>query len=366
MEFSFSALRFILQTNFAPLVSVFVLFAFIKTNITFTDKINRYFIFICIALLLLTIADNMRFYTSQLPHPNIYRYIAIGVGYVLRPSIIFLLTMLASRYKRKINTIFIIPLILCSAISIISIFPFSKGIMFSFTEDNKIIRGPFGFFSQCLAIFYSIQTIYYSFKNSNTNRIEPFVLIVIEIAALIAFIMEHSFKYDFVLSQVLITSIIFYYFFLLTQTYKRDTLTGLLNRRCFYLEINHLIKNPMILLSMDLNNLKMYNDTQGHAAGDKALITVTKIMGEVFFKHAKLYRTGGDEFMAIFTKHDLKYVENLVEQFQAALHATEYRVACGVAQYIPGDNIEQVITLSDERMYSHKVKLKNTESFKKI
>lgn len=366
MEFSFSALRFILQTNFAPVVSVFVLIAFIKTNVTFSDKINLCFIFICLAVLSLTIADNMRFFTSQLPHPTIYRYIAVGCGYVLRPTIVFLLTMLASRYKRKTNLFFAIPLLLCSTISIISIFPFSKGIMFSFTEDNHIIRGPFGFFSQFLAIFYSIQTIYYSFKNTKNNRIEPFVLIVIEIAALIAFIMEHSFDYDFVLSQVLISSIVFYYFFLLTQTYKRDTLTNLLNRRCFYLQINHLLKREMTLLSMDMNNLKILNDTHGHAAGDKALITVSQEMMKSFSKYAKIYRTGGDEFMGIFKKADMPFIEKLVNNFQEALKKTDYRVACGIAKYTPEDDIEKIISLSDERMYSNKVKIKNEESFTKI
>ena len=94
---------------------------------------------------------------------------------------------------------------------------------------------------------------------------------------------------------------------------------------------------------MDLNNLKVYNDTKGHSAGDRALITVSQIMEDIFSKHAKLYRTGGDEFMAIFTKHDKAFVENLVADFQISLKATEYMVACGIAEYTPGDDIEKVI-----------------------
>jgi diguanylate cyclase (GGDEF)-like protein len=114
----------------------------------------------------------------------------------------------------------------------------------------------------------------------------------------------------------------------------------------------------MILLSMDLNNLKLYNDTKGHGAGDKALVTVTEIMIEVFSKYAKLFRTGGDEFMAIFSKQDSALAEKLVQEFQNKLSKTEYRVACGIAQYVPGDDIEKIITLSDEKMYAHKVLLK--------
>lgn len=366
MEFTFSTVRLYLQADFAPVVSVFVLLAFIKTNVSFSDKINRNFIFICIALLLLTASDNLRFYTAHMPHPTIFRYIATGTGYMFRPTILYLLTFITSRYKTKKNMIICIPLIFCIIISLLSILQIGNGFMFCFSPDNKCLRGPFGFFSHILSTLYAFQVLYYSFKNSSHNKAEPIVIIIMEIAAFVATVMEHSFNYDFVLSQTLISSIIFYYFFLLTQTYKCDTLTGLLNRRCFYLELNHHLKKSIILLSMDLNNLKLYNDTLGHAAGDKALVITTEIMNKVFCKHAKLYRTGGDEFMALFTKVDMLQVESLVEDFQTALNKTEYRVACGVALYSPGDDIEKVITLSDERMYSHKVKLKNSESFKKI
>ena len=361
MEFTFSTLRLILQTNFAPVVSVFVLVAFIKTNISFSDFINRCFLLVCLACLCLTASDNLRFYTARMDHPTIYRYISTGVGYALRPTILYLLTVIASRYKPKRNHYFCIPLILCVLISIISIFPFGKGIMFSFSTNNKVIRGPFGFFSHILASFYAFQVLYYSLKNYNHNRVEPFVIVIMEIADFTAMIMEHSFHFDFVLSQVLISSIVFYYFFLLTQTYKRDTLTNLLNRRCFYLELNHHLKEPMIILSMDLNDLKHFNDTQGHAAGDKALVSVTQEMLKVFAKHAKLYRTGGDEFMAIFKNNDIDTIERLVKKFQESLKKTVYSVACGVADYYPGDNIEKIITLSDERMYVNKIMLKKNK-----
>ena len=365
MEFSFTTLRLILQTNFAPIVSIFVLVAFIKTNVSFSDKINRSFLLISAACLLLTASDNMRFYSSQLDHPTFFRYLSTGVGYILRPTILYLLTGIASRYKSRRNILFIIPLIFCYILSTLSIFQLAHGIMFRFNEQNVNVRGPFGLFSHSLCIFYAIQIVYYSFKSYN-HRFEPIVIIIMEFAAFFATVMEHSFHYDFVLSQTLISSIIFYYFYLLTQTYKRDTLTNFLTRRCFYLEANHILKYPMTLLSMDLNNLKLYNDTKGHAAGDQALVTVSQEMYKHFSKHAKLYRTGGDEFMAIFKKGNFDFIEGLVNNFQEDLKKTEYRVACGIASYTPGDDIEKIITICDERMYSNKIKIKKEEGFKVI
>ena len=232
--------------------------------------------------------------------------------------------------------------------------------MFSFAPDNKFVRGPLGFLSHLVCGLYAFQIVYYSLKNYYNSKFEPVVVIIMGLAASTATLMENRYKFDFMLSQVFVSSIIFYYFFLVTQTYKRDTLTHLLNRRHFYLELNSQLKNPMILLSMDLNNLKIYNDTKGHAAGDRALLTVSEIMTAVFSKSAQLFRTGGDEFMAIFSKQDSVFIEKLVQNFQEKLSKTEYRVACGIAQYVPGDDIEKIITLSDERMYAHKEKLKKS------
>ena len=366
LEFTFSVARLVIQTNFAPVISMLVLIAFIKTNINFTDKINRYFYYACAGSILLTASDNMRFITAHMTEPNIFRYISAGAGYTLRPLVLYLIAIIVGRNTSKKHSIYVIPLAICAFISMISIFPIGKGIMFSFSPENKFIRGPLGFLSHAICAIYAIQIIYYSIKNLNNNKYEPIVVIIMGLSAVIAALMENRYKFDFVLSQVFISAIIYYYFFLMTQDYKKDPLTKFLNRRCFYLELNHQLKSPMVLLSMDLNNLKLFNDTMGHAAGDRALITAANFMNEIFAKHAKIYRTGGDEFMAVFTKNDFDQVEAFVHDFQKALSTTEYQVACGIAQYNPGDDIEKVITLSDERMYSHKVKLKNSESFKKI
>ncbi len=366
MVFSFSAARLLFFVNFPPIVSIIILVAFIKTNVTFSDIINRIFFLACAAVFLLVVADSTRFVTARMDHPCFLRYFSKSVGYILRVFIIYLITLIAKRKKTNKLFLYSLPLFFIFLVCTLNMFSFARGILFTCDENNVFYRGPLGFTPHLACVFYSIFLLYYSFKNFSHNRYEPLVVIIIEVAAFTAMVVEMLYDFDFILSQVLVSSVIFYYFFLMTMTYKRDTLTKFLNRRCFYLEVNHLQKSKMIILSMDLNNLKIYNDTKGHAAGDRALVTVSQIMDDVFSRYAKLYRTGGDEFMAIFTKQDKAFIEKLVDTFQTALHATEYQVACGIAEYLPGDDIEKVITLSDERMYSHKVKLKNSDSFKKI
>ena len=360
MVFSFSAARLLFFVNFAPVVSILILAAFIKTNVSFSDNINRVFFIVCGAALLLVTADSARFVTARMDHPGFLRYFSKCVGYILRCFIIYLITLIAKRKKTKNIFVYSIPLFVCIIISTINFLPFGRGLLFTVDENNVFHRGFLGFTPHFICFLYAVQLLYYSFKNFSHYRYEPFVVILIELAAFTAMIVEIRYDFDFILCQVLISSIIFYYFFLLTQVYKRDTLTSFFNRRCFYLTLAHQQNKPKILLSMDLNNLKLLNDTYGHAEGDKALITVSKEMLRAFGRHAKLYRTGGDEFMAIFRKRTISEVINLVSLFQDNLKKTDYRVACGFAPYTPGDDIEKIITLSDERMYADKEKLKNT------
>ena len=361
MVFSFSAARLLFFVNFAPVVSILILAAFIKTNVSFSDNINRVFFIVCGAALLLVTADSARFVTARMDHPGFLRYFSKCVGYILRCFIIYLITLIAKRKKTKNIFVYSIPLFVCIIISTINFLPFGRGLLFTVDENNVFHRGFLGFTPHFICFLYAVQLLYYSFKNFSHYRYEPFVVILIEVAAFTAMICEILYDFDFILCQVLISSIIFYYFFLLTQVYKRDTLTSFFNRRCFYLTLNHQQNKPMILLSMDLNNLKLLNDTYGHAEGDKALITVSKEMLRAFGRHAKLYRTGGDEFMAIFRKSSISEVINLVSVFQKNLEKTEYQVACGYASYTPGDDIDKIISLSDERMYENKVNLKQNK-----
>ncbi|MCR4580125.1 MAG: GGDEF domain-containing protein [Treponema sp.] len=358
MDLVVSLPRLLVQIDFASVFSIFCLIAFIKTNVNFPERTNKTFFFACFAVLLLIISDNFRFVSARMDHENIYRYISTGTGYSLRATYLFFITVIANRYRTKNNLLLAIPLFVCILVSVISIFPFGHGIMFSFSADNKFIRGPLGYLSHIVCFFYAFLIIFYSFRNFNHNKFEPLILIIIVIAASLATFLEQFFNYHFILSQVLTSAIIFYYFFLATITYKRDPLTHFLNRQCFYLELSHHAKSKMVLLSMDLNNLKDFNDKEGHLAGDKALEISSQYMSRFFDKYAKLYRTGGDEFMAIFPRADVIDVKKYVKDFQQALSETKYRVACGYSIYIPGENIEKIISLCDEKMYTDKARLK--------
>ena len=66
---------------------------------------------------------------------------------------------------------------------------------------------------------------------------------------------------------------------------------------------------------MDVNRLKIVNDSQGHAAGDELLQGAASCMKKCFDSCGKVYRTGGDEFIALlFT--DRESFEKIKETFE--------------------------------------------------
>ncbi|HID25075.1 MAG TPA: diguanylate cyclase, partial [Thermoplasmata archaeon] len=81
-----------------------------------------------------------------------------------------------------------------------------------------------------------------------------------------------------------------------------DILTGLLNRRGFKNYMDHVIVDPKhetyysILFYLDLNQFKSINDSLGHAAGDKVLISVSERLLQKLGDTCKISRVGGDEF----------------------------------------------------------------------
>jgi diguanylate cyclase (GGDEF)-like protein len=75
-----------------------------------------------------------------------------------------------------------------------------------------------------------------------------------------------------------------------------------------YLQVleKKIIENPDIVFSVvvfDINQLKVVNDDFGHDAGDKLIIEIAGDINEAF-DGTRIYRTGGDEFVAILDEPD--------------------------------------------------------------
>ena len=153
-------------------------------------------------------------------------------------------------------------------------------------------------------------------------------------------------------------AICFFYMFFYSQSFKRDVLTGTLNRRCFYADARKYEYKISAIMSLDLNNLKTLNDTMGHAEGDRAICTMTNVVRRSLPRTAYLYRTGGDEFMILFVKTDLETVRIIKDAIKTNMEKTPYSCAVGIAVWKDDDTLDEVCAKADVAMYEDKVAMK--------
>ena len=89
----------------------------------------------------------------------------------------------------------------------------------------------------------------------------------------------------------------------------RDALTGAFSRAYFLEALNdevfHGADRAVGYLHLDMDNLKVLNDTAGHPAGDAALVHLTKMIAKVM-PGAMVGRLGGDEFGIMIIGNDNK------------------------------------------------------------
>ena len=92
---------------------------------------------------------------------------------------------------------------------------------------------------------------------------------------------------------------------------EKDDLTGCLNRRSFTRRVEDLLSGDraelagrdLAVIVIDLDNFKQVNDLNGHAAGDKVLVTSAQRIAGLLAEGAHFARLGGDEFICAVPYH---------------------------------------------------------------
>jgi diguanylate cyclase (GGDEF)-like protein/PAS domain S-box-containing protein len=156
----------------------------------------------------------------------------------------------------------------------------------------------------------------------------------------------------------------------LENSTTQDDLTGLVNRRGFYLMAEqHLAlavrrKSEMYLLFLDMDDLKRINDTFGHHIGDAALVQMADIIRRTFRKSDIKARMGGDEFAVFPIDCSMAGVEvalarfnKNIEDFNASdAQPFKIEISSGVARFDPEvpSTVEELIVRADKLMYEQK------------
>ena len=149
----------------------------------------------------------------------------------------------------------------------------------------------------------------------------------------------------------------------------QDSLINLPNRRGFMRELERLIArvgrygDNAAMLFVDLDGLKMINDTFGHRAGDEALIQVADLLSKGIRRSDVVARIGGDEFGILLENANEESAHETATRLVDLICGSELvydgdalplSVAIGVGTINTDDTPETVIARADEEMYRRK------------
>lgn len=151
-----------------------------------------------------------------------------------------------------------------------------------------------------------------------------------------------------------------------------DPLTQIYNRRGFEIEANHLLRSQdkAILVFLDINDYKVYNDIYGHEAGDRALVSLARELTALMKKmHGLTGRMGGDEFVMLIPGNSQKHIE-LLSKWADKKHffvqkgtSFEFAVSVGYAFYPDhGVGLMDLLHKADKAAY-HIKRVKGINSF---
>ena len=146
-----------------------------------------------------------------------------------------------------------------------------------------------------------------------------------------------------------------------------DQLTGVMNRNALEAKGPDLYGegHSIGIIVADVDGLKVKNDTEGHAAGDRLIISTARAMANQFGLE-RVFRTGGDEFLVIVQDYASDEIAQGMREVKEHLWMIDVSVSMGMAyqQSYQGD-FEHLERLADARMYEDKARYYETSGTKR-
>ena len=154
----------------------------------------------------------------------------------------------------------------------------------------------------------------------------------------------------------------------LEQQAQTDGLTGVYNRRWLDQMLPRLLQRseqdgqPFCVLMIDIDNFKNFNDTFGHALGDKALRAVADTLVTKVRPIDLIVRYGGEEFCALLPETDLQSGVGAAERLRKAIHQIKISddsnksipgisISAGLAERRAGENADNILKRADQALY---------------
>ncbi len=155
---------------------------------------------------------------------------------------------------------------------------------------------------------------------------------------------------------------------------SHDPLTGCLNRRAFFSELQPILgeaeqeDSHVACLMVDSDHFKQINDTYGHSVGDDVLRRISLVLRERIADKGLVCRYGGEEFCLILAGLDSDSARSIAEDLRVAIEALRFdeppqlrlTVSIGVSERHDGsENGVAMINRADQCLYVAKERGRN-------
>jgi len=165
----------------------------------------------------------------------------------------------------------------------------------------------------------------------------------------------------------------------LVRLARTDSLTGLLNRRAFFEELDAALVHarrtelPCAVILFDVDRFKEINDVFGHRTGDHVLLEVTRQLQEQLRETDSIARIGGDEFAILATNlrsasSAMEIAEKIAKAIASIAELDDMRlevsISIGISVFPNDDSSADVlVSHADLAMYKSKASKKGSINF---
>lgn len=156
--------------------------------------------------------------------------------------------------------------------------------------------------------------------------------------------------------------LVLHYILMMQLRYENDALTGILNRRAYIKVLKELEScGSGIIILLDVDDLKLINDTYGHQQGDICLNFVANNIHNCFATVGYCHRIGGDEFAVISLSNDEEAVKQAIQQLISQLKSSRKTdptipyISYGYCMYDKEQmDLQDAIQIADDNLYEFK------------
>ena len=343
-----------LSSNYVMLAALVGLWFLLYVSVHLTRRMVRMARVSTLLLVLTTVMVHVEGRTQGFEQLSVWRVILNEALFMIYPCMMIFVIQIIAPIKKNfwLNFPALINIPICFTTQYTHLICY-------YTEDNTYHPGLIPYLPHCIFAFYLVlflvQCIRYGAAKTGKDR---FVIIYIFLTSVIGSFFGALAGNNEIYCKLFAVELMLYYLFIYIEMAKSDTLTGLMNRQSFMKDTSQDFNRITAMVSVDMNELKWINDSQGHSAGDEALRSVANALAEGLKSQGRLYRTGGDEFMITFVNKAQEPVEDSVRVMRAAVEKTGHTCAFGIGYKEPDSTMDSLISAADKAMYKDKSRIK--------